>query len=69
MSEETIDRLSEALLATINEFAEDNRLTTGDAMGALFCVLVSSAQASPQYDPKRLVIEVNEKIRAAVDLQ
>ena len=69
MSNETIDRLGEALLATIAEFSETNRLTTGDAMGALFEVMVSSAKASPQYDQKRLVAEVDEKIRAAVGLQ
>jgi len=69
MSNETIDRLGEALLATIDEFSETNCLTTGDAMGALFEVMVSSAKASPQYDPKRLVAEVDEKIRAAVGLQ
>lgn len=69
MSEETIQRLGEALLTAIDEFSETTRLTTGDAMGALFSVMVMSAQASPEYDPKRLVIEVNEKIRAAVGLQ
>lgn len=69
MSEDTIERLSGALLAAIDEFSETNRLTTGDAMGALFSVMVMSAQASPEYDPKRLVIEVNEKIREAVGLQ
>lgn len=69
MSDETIDALGEALLATIDEFAETHRLTTGDAMGALFEVMVASAKGSPQYDPKRLVAEVDEKIRAAVGLQ
>jgi hypothetical protein len=69
VSNETIDRLVEAILTTIDEFAETNRLTTGDAMGALFEVMVSSAKASPQYDPKRLVAEVDEKIRIAVGLQ
>lgn len=68
MSDDTIDRLANALLETIDEFAEHNRLTTGDAMGALFTVMVESAKASPQYDPKRLVQEVDAKIRAAVDL-
>ena len=69
MSEDTIERLSDVLLAAIEEFAQDNRLTTGDAMGALFSVMVMSAQASPQYDPKRLVGEVDQKIREAVGLQ
>lgn len=69
MSNETIDKLCEALLTTIDEFSETHRLTTGDAMGALFVVLVSSAKASPQYDPKRLVAEIDERIRAAVGLQ
>jgi hypothetical protein len=69
MSEDTIERLSDALIETINDFAETSRLTTGDAMGALFSVMISSAKASPQYDPKRLVIEVNEKIKDAVGLQ
>lgn len=66
---DTIERLSAALLETIDEFAATDRLTTGQAMGALFSVMVSSAKASPQYDPKRLVIEVNEKIKDAVGLQ
>lgn len=69
MSEDTIQRLGEELILAIDEFAQSNRLTTGDAMGALFSVMVTSAKASPQYDPKRLVSEVNEKIRAAVGLQ
>ena len=69
MNEDMIDRLCEALLTTIDEFSQTNRLTTGDAMGALFSVMIMSAKASPQYDPRRLVIEVNEKIRAAVELQ
>jgi hypothetical protein len=65
----TIVRLSEALLDAINEFSEHNRLTTGQAMGALFSVLVQSAKESPQYDPKRLVSEIDERIREAVGLQ
>lgn len=69
MSDDVIGRLCEALLDTIDEFSETSRLTTGDAMGALFTVMVESAKASPQYDPKRLVQEVNDKIRAAVELQ
>ena len=66
MSEDTIERLADLLLAAIDDFAKDNRLTTGDAMGALFEVLVSSAKASPQYDPKRLVAEIDQKIRDAI---
>lgn len=69
LSNETIDKLCEALLTTMDEFSETHRLTTGDAMGALFEVMVSSAKASPQYNPKQLVAEVDEKIRAAVGLQ
>lgn len=67
--DDTIERLCAALLDTIDEFSNDNRLTTGQAMGALFTVMVQSAQASPQYDPKGLVEEVNAKIREAVQLQ
>jgi hypothetical protein len=69
MSENTIELLSGALLMAIEEFAETHRLTTGDAMGALFSVMVMSAQASPQYDPRQLVTEVDAKIREAVGLQ
>jgi len=69
MNEDMIDRLCDALLTTIDEFSETNNLTTGDAMGALFSVMIMSAKASPQYDPKLLVIEVNDKIREAVGLQ
>lgn len=68
-SDDTIERLSAALLDAIDEFSEHNRVTTGQAMGALFTVMVLSAQASPQYDPKRLVQEVDTKIREAVGLQ
>jgi hypothetical protein len=64
----TIVRLSAALLDAIDEFSEHNRLTTGQAMGALFSVLVQSAQASPQYDPKQLVTEIDARIREAVEL-
>ena len=64
----TIVRLSAALLDAINEFSDHNRLTTGQAMGALFSVLVQSAKGSPQYDPKRLVAEVDARIREAVEL-
>jgi hypothetical protein len=67
--DETIARLSAALLDAINEFSEHNRLTTGQAMGALFSVLVQSAKGSPQYDPKRLVAEIDARIREAVELQ
>lgn len=69
MTDKTIERLVEALLDTIDDFSEHNRLTTGQAMGALFTVMVQSAQASPQYDPKGLVQEVDAKIREAVGLQ
>lgn len=66
---DTIERLSEALLDTIDEFSEHTRLTTGEAMGALFSVMVLSAKASPEYNPKRLVEEVTERIREAVEVQ
>lgn len=69
MSDDTIARLCDAILETINEFADNNRLTTGQAMGALFEVLVMSAKSSPQYDPKQLVAEVSSRIREAVELQ
>lgn len=69
MSDDTVERLSQALLDTIDEFSEHTRLTTGQAMGALFSVMVQAAQASPEYDPRRLVQEVDAKIREAVDLQ
>ena len=69
MSEETIERLSDALLDTIDEFSEHTRLTTGEAMGALFSVMVHSAKASSEYNPKQLVEEVDAKIREAVGLQ
>lgn len=69
MSEDTIELLSGALLMAIEDFAETHRLTTGDAMGALFSVMMMSAKASPQYDPKQLVTEVDAKIREAVGLQ
>ena len=64
-----IDRLGEAILRAIDEFSETEQVTTGEAMGALFGVLVLSAQRSPQYDPKKLVAEIDARIRAAVELQ
>lgn len=67
--EDTIERLCDVLLEAIEEFSEDNRLTTGEVMGALFSVMVMSAKASPEYNPKRLVEEVDAKIREAVELQ
>jgi len=66
---DTIDRLCAVLLDAIDEFSEHTRLTTGEAMGALFLVMVNSAKASPEYDAKRLVAEVDAKIREAVGLQ
>lgn len=68
-ADNTIERLSEVLLNAIDEFSEHTRLTTGEAMGALFTVMVQSAQASENYDPKQLVKEVDAKIREAVNLQ
>lgn len=68
MNVDTIARLYEALMQTIDEFSESNRLTIGDAMGALFTLMVDSAKASSEYDPKRLVEEVNARIREAVEL-
>ena len=65
---DNIERLSAALLDAIDEFSEHNRLTTGEAIAALFSVMVTSAQASPQYDPKLLVEEVSSRIREAVEL-
>jgi hypothetical protein len=70
MSEQdpTIVRLAEALFDAIEEFSEHNRLTTGQAMGALFSVFVQAAKRSPEYDPKRLVTDVSDRIREAVEL-
>lgn len=65
----TIVRLCDVLFDAIGEFSEHNRLTTGQAMGALFSVFVQSAQGSPEYDPKRLVADVDARIREAVALQ
>lgn len=64
----TIVRLTEILFDAISEFSDHNRLTTGQAMGALFSVLVQSAKGSPQYDPKRLVAEIDARIREAIEL-
>lgn len=69
MSEPKIERLTEKLLETIDEFTDDCPMMTGEVMTALFILFVSSAVNSPQYDPQRLVAETNEKIRAAVGLQ
>lgn len=63
-----IANLCEVLLEAINDFAEDHRVTTGQAMGALFIVMVEAAKASPEYDPKQLIAEVDARIREAVHL-
>jgi len=68
MTDPIIEELCEALFDAINEFSEHHRLTTGQAMGALFSVLVQSAKGSPEYDPKRLVAEIDARIREAVEL-
>lgn len=68
-SEEKMDRLGAEILKVIDEFSEHERLTTGEAMGALFGVMVESAKASPQYDPKKLIEEVSARIREATELQ
>lgn len=65
----TIVRPYGVLFDAIDEFAGDNRLTTGQAMGALFSAFVESAKKSPQYDPKQLVADVDARIREAVGLQ
>lgn len=67
--ESTIEKLSEAIYDALTEFSEHTQFTTGEAMGALFSVMIQSAQASPEYDPKGLVAEVDAKIREAVGLQ
>lgn len=69
MDDDTIERLCATLLDTIDEFSAHNRLTTGQVMGALFTLMIRSAKASPEYDPKRLVQEVDARIREAVELQ
>jgi hypothetical protein len=48
MVDPTIEKLTAALFDAIDEFSEHTRVTTGQAMGALFTVLVQSAQRSPQ---------------------
>jgi hypothetical protein len=61
-----IPKLASDLLDTIELFSTHSKITTGEVMGALFSVLVMSAKASPNYDPRRLIAEVDEKIRQAV---
>lgn len=48
---------------------ENPGLTTGEAMDAMFEALVAGAQASPNYQPKLLVEQMDAKIREAVGLQ
>lgn len=64
-----IPKLVDAIYETIEKFLEETEFTTGQAMGALFTVFVQAAQASPEYDPKRLVADVDARIREAVGLQ
>ena len=69
VNSETVECLAEVLLAAIDEFSKDNRLTTGDAMSALFNVMVQSAMASPNYAPALLIQQVDAAIREAVNIQ
>lgn len=59
------------IIRTALDDARDSGLvfTVGQGMGALFTVFVEAAQGSPEYDPKRLVEEVDAKIREATGLQ
>lgn len=66
---ETTERLFEAIIAALDEQAEIGQFTTGEAMNALFSVLVLSAQQSPQYDPKQFIKDVDGAIREAIGLQ
>lgn len=68
--EVTIPELVDALFEAIQQKADAGMVfTTGQAMGALFTVFVNAAQGSPEYDPKRLVADVDARIREAVGLQ
>lgn len=62
-------RLANLLLSTISYFAETEKLTTGEAMDALFEALIAGAKASQNYQPKLLIEQMDAKIREAVGLQ
>lgn len=66
---ETTERLFEAIIAALDERAEIGQFTTGEAMKALFSVLVLSSQRSPQYDPRQFIKDVDGAIREAIGLQ
>lgn len=64
-----IPELVEAINEAIQYKADSGMVfTRGQAMGALFTMFVKAAQDSPEYDPRRLVSEVDERIREAVGL-
>jgi hypothetical protein len=68
--EEVIVQLVHELHAAITAFCQqEDHVTTGEVMGALFSVFVMSAMRSPTYEPDRLVSEVDHKIRQAVNMQ
>lgn len=68
--EEIIPKLIEIIRDALDEARDEGLVfTVGQGMGALFTVFVAAAQASPEYNPKLLVEEVNAKIREATGLQ
>lgn len=66
---ETTERLFLAIMQTLDEQSEIGQFTTGEAMNALFSVLVLSAQQSPKYDPRQFIKDVDSAIREAIGLQ
>jgi len=63
--EPIVQDLGNALLDTIDEFSRrcDGQLTTGNVMGALFGLFVTTAQESPQYNRDRFLAEINDRLR------
>lgn len=64
-----IPALVGVILSALDDYAETRSFTIGQAMAAMFSLMVQSAKRSPEYDPKKLVEDVSARIREATGLQ
>ena len=63
-----VEQIGEALIDAIEAFAEtcDRPLMTGEVMGALFGVLMTTAQSSPRWDREKFVAQITSRMRDAM---
>lgn len=69
IQDDKVLRLASAILATINDFADDEHVTIADGCNALFTALVLAAKNAPNYSPQELIRQTDAAIRYAVGLQ